>query len=379
MSLQPASEDGARARQVAQVDEHLRNFAILVADDSRTMRKIFTIELEALGFKNIHQARDGQQAMELVRAQRFDLLLLDMEMPEMDGLEVLSAIKGDETLKSLPVIVISGDDEVAKAIRCIEIGAEDYLPKPFDPVLLRARIVSSLEKKRLRNAEIRNMEMLAHEKQLVELEQMKTERLMLNILPAPIADRLKRGEKTISGAYENVSILFSDLVGFTEMSSAISASSLVKLLNDLFTRFDRRAQDLGLEKIKTIGDAYMAAAGLPIPRIDHAELCADMALGMLEDLNAFNQENGQALNMRIGINSGPVVAGVIGHTKFTYDLWGNTVNTASRIESTSRAGRAQVSAVTYELLREKFDFDEGQMVFCKGLGDIMTHLLVRRR
>ena len=372
-------EDLARpARSIAQVDPHLRDFVILVADDSRTMRKIFTMELEALGFRNILQARDGLQAMETVRGQSVDLLLLDMEMPEMDGLEVLAAIKGDQQLKSLPVIVISGDDEVAKAIRCIETGAEDYLPKPFDPVLLRARIVSSLEKKRLRNLEIQNMAMLAHEKQLVELEQMKTERLMLNILPAPIADRLKRGEKTISGAYESITILFSDLVGFTQMSSNISASSLVKLLNDLFTRFDLRAQQLGLEKIKTIGDAYMAAAGLPIPRSDHAELCADMALGMLEDLDAFNRENGQALSMRIGINSGPVVAGVIGHTKFTYDLWGNTVNTASRIESTSRAGRAQVSAFTYELIRDKFEFEDGQMVHCKGIGDIMTYLLVRR-
>ena len=193
-----SEEPGRRTRAGAEVDPHLRNFTILVADDSRTMRKIFTMELEALGFSNILQAHDGQQAMDTVRTKAIDLLLLDMEMPEMDGLEVLAAIKGDEQLKSLPVIVISGAEEVAKAIRCIETGAEDYLPKPFDPVLLRARIVSSLEKKRLRDLEIRNMAMLAHEKQLVELEQMKTERLMLNILPAPIADRLKRGEKTIS-------------------------------------------------------------------------------------------------------------------------------------------------------------------------------------
>jgi CheY-like chemotaxis protein len=179
-----SEEPGRRTRAGAEVDPHLRNFTILVADDSRTMRKIFTMELEALGFSNILQAHDGQQAMDTVRTKAIDLLLLDMEMPEMDGLEVLAAIKGDEQLKSLPVIVISGAEEVAKAIRCIETGAEDYLPKPFDPVLLRARIVSSLEKKRLRDLEIRNMAMLAHEKQLVELEQMKTERLMLNILPA---------------------------------------------------------------------------------------------------------------------------------------------------------------------------------------------------
>lgn len=373
------ADDSTLSSERERIDSYLKDFVILVADDSRTLRKIFTMELNSLGFHNILQARDGREAMEMVRGHSVDLLLLDMEMPEMDGLEVLETIKTDEALKALPVIIVSGADEVEKAIRCIEIGAEDYLPKPFDPILLRARIFSSLEKKRLKNLDAQHMAMLSREKQLLEIEQKKTEKLMLNILPAPIAERLKQGEKTISGTYDNVSILFSDLVGFTQMSTTISAAELVKLLNDLFTRFDLRAQSLGLEKIKTIGDAYMAVGGLPVPRADHAEICADMALGMLEDLAAFNREHGRELNARIGINTGQVVAGVIGHTKFTYDLWGNAVNTASRIESTSRPGRAQVSAFTYELIKDKFEFEEGQLVHCKGLGEIMTYLLVRRR
>jgi len=361
------------------IDPLFASFCILVVDDSRTLRRILIRELNSLGFHNILEAADGIEAIETVKAKPVDLMLLDMEMPELDGLGVLSQIKEDDIYKTLPIIVISGADQFEKTIKCIEIGAEDYLPKPFDPILLRARIFSSLEKKRLRDLDKKHLEMLNQEKELLEVEQLKTEKLMLNILPRPIADRLKRGEKNISGSYPDVTILFSDLVGFTKMSSQTSATDLVKLLNDLFTRFDKRADSLGVEKIKTIGDAYMAVAGLPIPRPDHAQLCAELALGMFEDLKAFNQENGKELDMRIGLNSGPVVAGVIGYTKFSYDLWGNTVNTASRMESTSRPGRVQVSPATYEAIKGDFVLEDGGLMECKGLGEILTHLLVSKK
>jgi class 3 adenylate cyclase len=362
-----------------EIDPVFAAFSVLVVDDSRTLRKILIRELNSLGFHNILEAADGIEAIELVKTKPVDLMLLDMEMPELDGLGVLGQLKADDTYKALPIIVISGADQFEKTIKCIEMGAEDYLPKPFDPILLRARIFSSLEKKRLRDLDRKHLEMLNHEKQLLEIEQMKTEKLMLNILPRPIAERLKRGEKNISGSYPDVTILFSDLVGFTKMSSKTTATELVKLLNDLFTRFDVRAEALGLEKIKTIGDAYMAVGGLPIPRPDHAALCAEMALGMFEDLKNFNQENNAELNMRIGMNSGPVVAGVIGFTKFSYDLWGNTVNTASRMESTSQHGRVQVSPSTYEALKDNYDFEDAGLMECKGLGEIRTHLLVGKK
>lgn len=361
------------------IDPSFASFCILVVDDSRTLRRILIRELNSLGFQNILEAADGLEAIETVKSKSIDLMLLDMEMPELDGLGVLEALKSDEVYKSLPIIVISGAEQFDKTIKCIEIGAEDYLPKPFDPILLRARIFSSLEKKRLRDLDQKHMEMLNREKELLEVEQLKTEKLMLNILPRPIADRLKRGEKNISGSYPDVTILFSDLVGFTKMSSQTSATDLVKLLNDLFTRFDKRADALGVEKIKTIGDAYMAVAGLPIPRPDHAQLCAELALGMFDDLKAFNQENGKELDMRIGLNSGPVVAGVIGYTKFSYDLWGNTVNVASRMESTSKPGRVQVSPATYEAIKSDFVVEEGGLMECKGLGEILTHLLVSKK
>ena len=202
---------------------------------------------------------------------------------------------------------------------------------------------------------------------------------MLNILPQPIAERLKRGEKNIASHYSDVTILFSDLVGFTDLANNKSASELVSLLNDLFSRFDRRALELGLEKIKTIGDAYMAVAGLPIPRADHATLCADMALGMFDDLAAFNKQFGLTLNIRIGLHSGPVVAGVIGFTKFSYDLWGSTVNIASRMESTSLVGRIQVSPAVRAALDQTFEFEERELIECKGVGKILTSFLLKKR
>ncbi len=364
--------------QASQIDQ-MQGMRVLVVDDSRTLRKLLIRELNLVGINNIQEATDGAEAVERVRAEPFDLMLLDMEMPELDGLDVLKLIKSDPVLSYLPVIVISGGEQFSKTVECIQIGAEDYLPKPFDPILLRARVYSSLEKKRLRDIDRERIVELQTEKELLHVEQLKTEKLMLNILPKPIADRLKKGEKNIAGSYPESTVLFSDLVGFTKMSSEKTAGQLVELLNSLFTKFDQRAEHLGLEKIKTIGDAYMAVGGIPIPRADHAEIVADMALGMFIDLKEFNDAYGMTLNMRIGINSGPVVAGVIGFTKFSYDLWGNTVNTASRMESTSVEGRIHISPSTQALLQSSFNLEERELMECKGLGKIMTYFLNGRR
>ena len=373
------NQDTSSITSQASLIDQMQGMRVLVVDDSRTLRKLLSRELNLVGITNIQEATDGAEAVERVRAEPFDLMLLDMEMPELDGLDVLRLIKSDPVLSYLPVIVISGGEQFSKTVECIQIGAEDYLPKPFDPILLRARVYSSLEKKRLRDIDRERIVELQTEKELLHVEQLKTEKLMLNILPKPIADRLKKGEKNIAGSYPESPVLFSDLVGFTKMSSEKTAGQLVELLNSLFTKFDQRAEHLGLEKIKTIGDAYMAVGGIPIPRADHAEIVADMALGMFIDLKEFNDAYGMTLNMRIGINSGPVVAGVIGFTKFSYDLWGNTVNTASRMESTSVEGRIQISPSTQALLQSSFNLEERELMECKGLGKIMTYFLNGRR
>jgi len=215
-----------------------------------------------------------------------------------------------------------------------------------------------------------------HRTKQLELQTERTERLMMNILPQSIADKLKSGE-TVTESYSNVTILFSDIVGFTKMSLGKDPEEIVFLLNDLFKRFDIRALSLGLEKIKTIGDAYMVVGGLPIENNDHAILITKMAFGMYDDLEAFNKEHRLEFQMRIGINSGPVVAGVIGHSKFSYDLWGNAVNTASRMESTSIPGKVQVSPSTYEQIKSEFDVHENQLVECKGLGLVMTYFVLK--
>jgi len=363
-------------------DELLKDAArmkVLIVDDSRSLRLVLKRELNTIGIMNTDAAVDGISAIEALRREPFDLMLLDMEMPELDGIGVLRVIKADPDLMHVPVIIISGSEHFERTVECIQIGAEDYLPKPFNSVLLRARVFSALAKKRLGDLNRERIIELQQEKELLNIEQLKTEKLMLNILPKPIADRLKRGEKNIAGSYSEVTILFSDLVGFTKLSTTTTAAELVRLLNDLFSRFDRRAEDLGLEKIKTIGDAYMAVGGLPIPRSDHAHICAEMALGMFEDLKAFNQQHSMELNMRIGLNSGPVVAGVIGYTKFSYDLWGNTVNTASRMESTSQIGRIQVSPIVRDAILDQYELEERELIECKGLGPILTSFLNRKK
>jgi class 3 adenylate cyclase len=210
------------------------------------------------------------------------------------------------------------------------------------------------------------------------LEQERSEQLLLNVLPAPIAARLKAGEAVIADAFPEVSVLFADLVGFTRRSQRIGPAQVVATLNELFSAFDRLAQQLGLEKIKTIGDAYMVAGGLPTPRPDHAEAIAEMALAMQAEVARRTDPSGQPLQVRIGIDTGPVEAGVIGTSKFSYDLWGDTVNTASRMESHGIAGCNQVTARTYQRLRDGYRFQRRGPIPVRGMGEMVTYLLVAR-
>jgi adenylate cyclase len=211
---------------------------------------------------------------------------------------------------------------------------------------------------------------------LLDAERAKAERLLRNILPASIAERLKDKHETIADSFPEVSVLFADIVGFTGLSSKVSAEELVVMLNEIFSRFDALAEEHGLEKIKTIGDAYMIVAGLPDPRPDHAEALARMALDMQAALDAFNAAHGTELAIRIGINTGPVVAGVIGTKKFIYDLWGDAVNIASRMESSGVPGRVQVSESTHDKLRGKLEMEPRGAIEVKGKGEMRTWLLV---
>jgi adenylate cyclase len=378
--LQPSALGGLNAEQIAQLqlatdDPHGKQAAILVVDDNDELRTTIVLKLELFGYTNVATAPNGEVALELIRQREFDLVILDIEMPRLDGFGVLRALRDDPDRRHLPVIVSSGLNDLDAVVKCIELGAEDYLTKPLKAVIFRARVAATLERKRLRDIERLRLIQVQHERRLLELEQEKSERLLLNVLPHTIAVRLKQGERTIAERYNGVTVLFADVVDFSSFASRTEPEDLVSLLNDLFSRFDHLADRHGLEKIKTIGDSYLAVGGLPERRPDHADAIASMALEMLEALADFNRDRGRLLRMRIGVNSGPVVAGIIGRQKFSYDLWGSTVNLASRMQSSGVPGCIQLSPTTYELLQGKFEMTARGTVVCKGVGEVSTFLL----
>lgn len=370
------SADLAAQLQLAESDLLSHHAAILVVDDEAAIRHVMTLTLKALGYHNLAEAADGLDALQLLREREFDLLITDFDMPGMDGFALLAEVKNDPFLRHVPVLIASGMNELESVARCIEIGAEDYLPKPVNTTILRARVTASLDRKRLRDVDRLRVLGLQQEKQLLELEKEKSERLLLNILPEAIAERLKQGERTIAERHADVTVLFADIVSFTALTSDTEPEALVALLNDLFSRFDRLAEAHGVEKIKTIGDCYLAVGGLPVAQPNHVENVAQLALEFLAAVAQLNQERGTRLEVRIGVNSGPVIAGVIGRKKFTYDLWGEAVNLANRIQSSGLPSQVNVSAGIHDRLQGRFQFMERGTIECKGVGKVRTYILL---
>lgn len=214
---------------------------------------------------------------------------------------------------------------------------------------------------------------------IIEDEKDQIDGLLLNILPAEVAHELKTTGTTAPKKYAQVSLLFTDLVGFTGLASRTTPEKLVELLNAIFLEFDKLAEKYGVEKIKTIGDSYMVSAGLPRPDEKHAEKLVDMAFEMFRTIAEINRRFSLDLTMRIGVNSGEVVAGVIGKSKFAYDLWGDTVNIASRMESTGEEGRVHISESTYQLLKTEYRFEEREKVSIKGKGEMQTYYAIEKK
>jgi adenylate cyclase len=282
----------------------------------------------------------------------------------MNGFEVLNRLKADGSTRHIPVIMISALDELDSTVRCSEAGAEDYLPKPFNPILLRARIGACLQKKRLLDE--------------LHAEKERSEALLLNILPRTIVERMRRGETVIADRVAAATILFADLVDFTSLADRFSPEETVALLGDIFSRFDALAGRHGLEKIKTTGDGYMLAGGLPEDRPDHAVAVAKMALAMLDAVETAGRTAGEPLQLRIGLNTGALIAGVLGTHKFVYDVWGDTVNTAKRMESYGLPGHVHVSAATRQALGDAFRLEPRGLLDVKGKGPMETYFVYRR-
>lgn len=316
------------------------NASLLIVDDNELNRDMLTRRLERLGYK-VSCAENGREALEKIRTESFDLLLLDIIMPVMNGFEVLAQLKAEPLLREIPVIVLSASDQLEHVVKCIQRGAKDYLTKPFNPVLLQARIGSCLEAKRLRDQEISYLRQIQEEKQ-------RSDELLHVILPRDVAAELKATNAVKPRRFENVGILFCDIVGFTAYSDRHRPEEILSHLQTLVEAFEQLCAQHDLEKIKTIGDSFLATAGLLIPLENPALHCVRCGLEMA----ALARKLSTGWQVRVGINLGPVIAGVVGHRKYQYDIWGDAVNTAARMQTAAVAGSICVNKDTWDLIAE---------------------------
>jgi class 3 adenylate cyclase/CheY-like chemotaxis protein len=333
---------------------------ILIVDDEETQQLFMRRVMEKEGYQVI-EASQGQACLELCQQHSPDIILLDAMMPVMDGFECCLQLKSNPATQQIPVLMITALDDKKSVNRAFDVGATDYVTKPIHWAVLIQRVRRLIEQSRLY-------------KQLVE-SQAKTENLLLNILPKPIAKRLQDGESKIADRFDNVSVLFADIVGFTSLAARISPEQLIDTLNSVFSKFDRLTEQYQLEKIKTLGDGYMVALGLPIPNHHGVDLIVKMAIAMQAAMTKLNRQMKFSLALRIGIHTGPVIAGVIGIKKFTYDLWGDTVNIASRMEQHGIPNCIQITEATYRQLSDRHGFEERGAIDIKGKGKMKTYLL----
>jgi class 3 adenylate cyclase/CheY-like chemotaxis protein len=326
--------------------------------------------LEAEGHTRVTIATSGQEAIALLKQHSFSLILLDMMMPGMTGDEVLKVIKENPDTRDTPVVVLSADSDSDKISKCIALGADDYLPKPFNSTILRARITSALRKHSLRALESDYLTRIEQEKR-------NSDDLLRNVLPPEIVVRLRNGDSHIADHFDDATIIFTDVVGFSKITERMRAYEIVGCMNKLFSEFDRLAEDVRVEKIRTFGDSYMAAAGIPTPRPGHAAVATRLGLDMVAAAERLKPSLPVPFRIRVGIHSGPVMAGVIGTRKFVYDVWGDTVNVASRLEAASRPNEVLVSAVTAKKLESDFELDGPHTIETKEQRQIEAYFVSR--
>jgi len=333
--------------------------AILLVDDDENNRYTLSRRLQRENYTDITEAVNGKQALELLRERPFDLILLDIMMPEMDGYETLGQLKSDMMLRDIPVIMISAVDGIDSVVRCIEMGAEDYLPKPFNPVLLKARIGASLEKRRLRLQE----ESYTRD---VETEKRRADDLLHSMLPPGAVRELKATNEVRPRRYEEVAVLFCDIVDFTSYCDKNPPEQVIAELQTLVEEYERIVAFHGMEKIKTIGDALLATAGL-LQRVDDPLVAAvRCGLDLVEGTRRVHPHWG----IRVGVHHGPVVAGIVGRQQFLFDLWGDTVNTASRIAAAANVNSIFMSSLGWMRIRHRCQAKSHGSFELKGKGKL---------
>lgn len=386
---------------------------ILLADPSPNPWPALQTVLSKAGYE-VGIVNTGSELVAAAQLQKPDSIILQAIWPDESGLELCQQLRRNLLTHSIPVLIVSAHADPSLCLQAFEIGAVDYLCEPLclEEVVARlyypvrsyrlqrhlmaqaqramtasqpSALLMSLQRTLRRQTqalqtqnEQLQQEVLEREEaeEALRWEQQKSEKLLLNILPKAVVEELKQLQGSLAERFEEVTILFADIVNFTPLAAQITPLELVNWLNQIFSEFDRLVTQFQLEKIKTIGDAYMVVGGLPLTRPDHAEAVMEMAIAMQSAIARFSRHDGQPLQIRIGINTGTVVAGVIGIRKFSYDLWGDAVNIASRMEAQGAPGKIQITEATYQRLRHRYAFEEVGQVLVKGRGYMTTYQYV---
>lgn len=388
---------------------------LLIVDPDGQSYGPLHLSLAEAGHQVLH-AHSGTEALRQLEQSHPDLVVLSSHLPDTSGFLWCRQVKAYARYRHIPILFTGPGDRPQDRLEAFAAGGVDFVLQPFWPAEMMVRIQSHLQTARWQHRiqhqtqralagqatpllaslqrtlhqqaqklKTQNQQLQAEvqERQQVEQalrrEQQKSEKLLLNILPQAIAHQLKQFEGSLAERFEDTTVMFADIVNFTPLAAEVSPLVLVDLLNQIFSAFDQLAEKYQLEKIKTIGDAYMVVGGLPTPRPDHAYAVVEMAREMQQVIQGFTRHDGQPLQLRIGINTGDVVAGVIGIKKFSYDLWGDTVNVASRMESQGVPGKIQVTGATYERLKDRYTFQPWGEVLVKGKGYMPIYHLIAPR
>jgi adenylate cyclase len=334
---------------------------IMIVEDESIIAIDIKITLQRLGYTVVSVVSSGEKAIENVEHSNPDIILMDISLSgEMDGIMAVEEIRKN---RNIPVVYLTAltDEETLQRARVTEPFG--YLLKPFDERSLHSTIEMALYKHKA------DIELKRRTRELEE-EKIKSDRLLHNIFPAEVVKELKQKGIVSPRYYNMITILFTDFQEFTKISSQLSPEKLIQELNDIFINFDTIIEKYGLEKLKTIGDSYMVCGGLPNESDDHAEKIIHAAIEMQKYINDRNKYTGSQWKMRAGIHSGSVIAGIVGNRKLTYDIWGDAVNIASRMETHSVAGRINISGDTYKFVKDQFDFEYRGKLQVKGKGKI---------